>query len=355
MNQFTSFNGVIVVELASVLAGPSVGSFFAEMGATVIKVENPKTQGDTTRKWKTPNEDPDAPVSSYYASANWKKQVVYLDLTQSRDIEKLHDYLKDATILLENFKPGDDIKFGLDYQSLKSLYPKLIVGHIQGFPDNDRPAFDVVLQAESGYISLNGNGGENFKWPLPIVDILAAHQLKEGLLLALIQKQETHEGCFVSVSLFDAAISALHNIAGNVLMGNSNPTSLGRLHPNIAPYGETITSSDGITLVLAVGTDKQFTELCVVLCLSIDYQNKYSTNTQRVSDRTSMEIELRSKASAISFDVLQQELIARKIPFGRVKTVKEVLDSLPEDAFLCETIEGVDTVRMRTGIFKIAR
>jgi crotonobetainyl-CoA:carnitine CoA-transferase CaiB-like acyl-CoA transferase len=256
---------------------------------------------------------------------------------------------------LENFKPGDDAKFGLDYNSLKGLYPKLIVGHIQGFPDNDRPAFDVVLQAESGYISLNGNGGENFKWPLPIVDILAAHQLKEGLLLALIQKQQTQKGCYVSVSLFEAAIAALHNVAGNALMGNSDPVSLGRLHPNIAPYGETITSSDGVTLVLAVGTDHQFAKLCSVLGLEGEFRKNFSTNSLRISNRNQMEIALRKQALSLTFSVLETEFISRKIPFGRVKTVKQVLESLPENAFLRETIQGVNTVRMRTGIFKITQ
>lgn len=345
--------GTIVVELASVLAGPSVGSFLAELGATVIKIENPRTKGDTTRNWKTGTEDPAAPISSYYASANWKKEVVYLDLNEAEDLKKLHGYLVDATFLLENFKPGDDIKFGLDYNTLKVLYPKLIVGHIQGFPDSDRPAFDVVLQAETGYISLNGNGSENFKWPLPIVDILAAHQLKEGLLLAFIQKLQTQKGCCVNVTLFEAAIATLHNIAGNVLMGNSDPRALGRLHPNIAPYGETITSADGVTIVLAVGTDHQFEELCSILRLDDDFRKNFSTNSQRISGRHEMEIKLRKVAATILSAELESELISRKVPFGRVKTVKEVLDTLPEEAFLRETIEGVNTVRMRTAIFKI--
>jgi crotonobetainyl-CoA:carnitine CoA-transferase CaiB-like acyl-CoA transferase len=351
----TMLEGVKVVELASVLAGPSVGSFLAELGATVIKVENPGTQGDTTRKWKSRTEDPQSPVSSYYASANWRKQVVYLDLNLSTDRQTIHGYLGDATFLLENFKPGDDLKFGLNYNELKSLYPNLIVGHIQGFPEDDRPAFDIVVQAEAGFIDLNGNAGENFKWPLPIVDILAAHQLKEGLLLALIHKLRTGKGSFVSVSLFDAAIASLHNIAGNVLMGNSDPSSLGRIHPNIAPYGETITSSDGVIVVLAVGTDRQFSELCTTLGLDEEFRNNFSTNSLRISNRSELEIQLRSKASLLSFAVLERELISRKIPFGRVKTVKEVLASLPDKSFLRESIEGVNTVRMRTGIFKITQ
>jgi crotonobetainyl-CoA:carnitine CoA-transferase CaiB-like acyl-CoA transferase len=346
--------GLRVVELASVLAGPSVGSFLAELGAAVIKVENPKTKGDTTRQWKTAGEDPDAPVSSYYASANWNKQVVFLDLTQPADLQQVHAYLKDADVLLENFKPGDELKFGLGFQSLKKLYPKLIVGHIQGFPDSDRPAFDIVLQAETGYMSLNGASADGLKWPLPIVDILAAHQLKEGLLVALLQRMQSGMGALVSVSLYEAAIASLANVAGNVLMAGADPVSLGRLHPNIAPYGETITTADGVTLVLAVGTDQQFAHLCEVLGLDSDFRNKFSTNSARLAARHLLENELRAKASAVTFAGLEPALIGYKVPFGRVRTVKEALQLQPETAFLREETEGLNTVKLRTGIFKIA-
>ena len=355
MNQSRPLDGIVVVELASVLAGPSVGSFLAELGATVIKIENPKTGGDTTRNWKSSGENPDAAVSSYYASANWKKEVVYLDLTVQSDMGRLHGFLASADILLENFKPGDDTKFKLDYKSLKSLYSNIIVGHIQGFPDNDRTAFDLVLQAETGFMSLNGQDGDALKWPLPIVDILAAHQLKEGLLVALLQRSKNLQGCFVSVSLFEAALASLYNIAGNVLMGHANPKSLGRLHPNIAPYGETISTSDGVTLVLAIGTDRQFFDLCSILEIEAAFKEKFSTNSIRLLNRNSIEVRLREGAIKQSFSVLESKLILKKVPFGRVRTVREVLNDQPENAFLRETIDGVNTVRMRTAIFRIVR
>lgn len=354
MSHSGALQGITVVELASVLAGPSVGTFLAELGATVIKVENPKTQGDTTRKWKTAGEDPNAAISSYYASANWNKQVVFLDLSDAGDRQQLHTHLASADILLENFKPGDALKFGLDYATLKPLYPKLITGHIQGFPESGRPAFDIVLQAETGYLSLNGAAPDGLKWPLPIIDILAAHQLKEGLLVALLKRAQSGKGAFVSVSLYEAAVASLFNVAGNVLMGNADPVALGRLHPNISPYGETITSSDGTTIVLAVGTDQQFRELCVVLGLNEEFQKKFSTNSIRLAHRTELENMLRKNGSALPFNVLERKLIGHKVPFGRIRTVKEVLGIQPENAFLRETIENVNTVRMRTGIFSIA-
>lgn len=353
MNNLEILKGIKVVELASVLAGPSVGTFLAEMGATVIKVENPRTDGDTTRKWKTAGEDALSATSAYFASANWGKESIFLDLTDPHDHAKCLELIRDADILLENFKPGDAPKFSLDFEQLKSLNSRLIVGHIQGYSTDDRPAFDVVLQAESGFMSLNGNSPEGLKWPLPIVDILAAHQLKEGILLALLQRQTSGIGAFVSVSLFDAAVAALHNVAGNVLMGGADPVALGPLHPNICPYGEVITSKDSVNIVLAVGTDAQFIALCRALNLPDEIINKFSTNSLRLKSRSQLEKALKSAAAEIGFDELSRALIEGKVPFGTVKRVKEVLEQLPEQSFLKEEQNGVSTIRMRTGIFKI--
>ena len=355
MSTVKPLDGITVVELASVLAGPSVGSFLAELGAHVIKVENPKTQGDTTRKWKSISENPDAPVSGYYASANWNKKVLQIDISDQEGSEKIHALLTSADILLENFKPGDGPKFKLDYNSIKELYPSLIVGHIQGYPENDKPAFDIVLQAETGFMSLNGPEPDGLKWPLPIVDILAAHQLKEGLLVALLERSKTQRGCLVSVSLFEAAIASLYNVAGNVLMGNSDPKNAGRLHSNIAPCGETIRTKDGVTMVLAIGTDRQFADLCSCLKLSDEFAEEFSTNSMRLPNRNHIENTLRTAALNFQFNELEAKFVSAKIPFGRIKSVKEVLGGQPETTFLREMTEGVNTVRLRTAIFKITR
>lgn len=346
--------GIKVVELASVLAGPSVGMFLAELGAEVIKVENPATGGDTTRQWKTPDEAPESPVSAYYASANWGKRVVSLDLKNPEDLRQVNTWLLDADILLVNFKPGDELKFGLSYHELKLLYPKLIVGKITGFPESDRPAFDIVLQAETGFMSLNGTQQSGpLKWPLPVIDILAAHQLKEGLLLALLQRHISGAGALVEVSLYDTAIASLTNIGTNVLMGGMDPVSAGHLHANIAPYGETIATSDGETIVLAVGTDAQFAALCKLLGASGDFMNEFSTNQARVNNRQILGDELRRLARKLSFNVLNEGLIAHKVPFGRIRTVRTVLNELPAHYFLEEEIEGQKTVRLRTRAFTI--
>lgn len=352
MSTHRPLEGIKVIELASVLAGPSVGTFLAELGATVLKIENPKTGGDTTRNWRTGSEDPGG-ISAYYSSANWGKEVWFLDLSEPSDLKKLNEQLDNADVLLVNFKPGDDLKFNLDYKSVKKLNNKIIVGSIQGFPESSRPAFDIVLQAESGLMALNGTESPGLKWPLPIVDILAAHQLKEGILVALLDRVKSGCGALVSVSLFEAALASLYNVAGNVLMGGLDPQVMGRLHPNIAPYGESIQTSDSINVVLAVGTDQQFQELCEALAIDEEIRKKFSTNSARLNQRNALEIILREAGSKLSFSELESEFIRRKIPFGRVKTLKQVLDEQGENAFLTQEIEGFSTVRMRTAIFKI--
>lgn len=341
-----------VVELASVLAGPSVGLFLTELGAQVIKIENPNTGGDTTRKWKTPLEDKSAPVSSYYASANWNKKVQRLDIKLEADFKELLELIAEADVLLMNFKAGDAERYHLEYESLKKINPRLIVGQIFGFPNEERPAFDIVLQAETGLMSLNGEAGSpGMKWPLPIVDILAAHQLKEGILLALLHRTKTGKGGCVSVSLFDAAVASLFNIGTNVLMGGSDPKSLGPLHPNIAPYGETLLTSDKHIIVLAVGTDAQFKALSHILGFDDEFRSNFSTNQVRVERRAELGKMLLAAGRKLTLNELITGLTAQKIPFGRIRTVKTVLDQLPPQYFLNEVIEGVETQRMRSAIF----
>lgn len=348
------FAGITIVELASVLAGPSVGTFFAELGARVIKVENPNTGGDPTRKWKSEKEQSETNISAYYASANWGKEVLYLDLKNTTDYQEVTRLIKTSDILLINFKPGDEQKFGLDYESLKIEFPALIVGQITGFPNDNRPAFDIVLQAETGLMSLNGQeGSSGLKWPLPIVDILAAHQLKEGILTALYQRQKTGQGALVSVALYDAAIGALFNVGTNVLMGGADPRSLGELHPNIAPYGETLTTSDDRRIVLAVGTDRQFATLCTILGADPSLANDFSTNHLRVRNRKQLREELQKLAGNFKFDDLCRALTTENVPFGRVKTIKSVLSELSEKYFLREKTSNVNTVRLRTAVFTI--
>jgi len=149
--------GLKVVELASVLAGPAVGMFLAELGAEVIKIENPKTGGDSTRNWKLPSENPDSNISAYFCAVNWGKQYKFIDLKTQEGKNQVYTLCKDADIVIINFKPNDAKKLGMDYDTLKSINPKLLFAELTGYGNNDtRAAFDVILQAETGYMYMNG-------------------------------------------------------------------------------------------------------------------------------------------------------------------------------------------------------
>lgn len=148
------FSNLKVVELAAVLAGPSVGMFFAELGAEVIKVENKGTGGDMTRKWRNPKESSNTAVSSYYSSVNFYKKSIFVDLSDPDERKRVHQLISDADIVIANFKPGSAEKLQMDYFFLKTLNPSLIYAQINGMADG-RPAFDVVLQAEAGFISID--------------------------------------------------------------------------------------------------------------------------------------------------------------------------------------------------------
>jgi crotonobetainyl-CoA:carnitine CoA-transferase CaiB-like acyl-CoA transferase len=345
-----------VIELASVLAGPAVGMFLAELGAKVIKIENPDG-GDVTRQWKLPSENAQSEVSAYFSSVNYGKEYLSLDLKTTAGKKAVIDLIATADIVLTNFKAGDGVKLGLDYETLKALNPNLIYGCITGFGPNDsRTAFDVVLQAEAGLMYMNGTPeSEPIKWPVAVIDLMAAHQLKEGILLALLQRERTGLGAKVSVSLYDAAIASLANQATNWLMAGHIPQRLGSLHPNIAPYGETLTCADSGQIVLAVGNNVQYNNLCSVLNLSsLPADEKYNTNSKRVTNRESLLAELQQAAAAWKRDELLAALLAAQVPAGAIRNMQEVFAQPNAQKLINnETIAGVATQRPATAIFTI--
>lgn len=353
----TDLKGVKVLELAAVLAGPSVGTFFAELGAEVIKVENARTGGDVTRSWKLPSEPPEQQHSAYFCSVNWGKQHIMLDLRSDRDLAEVLRLAAAADVIIANYKPGDDVKLGVDYASMRAINPDIIYGAISGYGDNSpRAAFDVVLQAEAGFMSINGFADRPpLKFPLAIIDMLAAHQLKQGLLLALYHRERTGQGCHVTASLFDAAVSALGNYATNWLMGGVEAGRCGGTHPNICPYGDIITCREGGMIVLAAGTEHQFEVLCGILGMpNLPKDERFSTVRQRVVNRDALMERLQEGAVAFDRDGLLEHLHRNSVPAGAIRTISELF-SLPEaqDMLLHETLEDMhDTVRPRQVGFK---
>lgn len=349
-----------VIEIASVLAGPSVGLFFAELGATVIKVENKRTGGDVTRSWKLPSEDASSQTSAYFSSVNWNKKSLFMDLENTVDYENLLALLKTADILIVNFKKGDAKKFNLDYSSLQQQNPQLIYGEITGFgTESDRVAYDLILQAESGFMSMNGTPSSGpVKMPVALIDLLAGHQLKAGILTALYQRDtQLKKGAYVSVSLYEAAIASLANQATNWLMGHHIAQRIGSTHPNIAPYGELFTTKDNVTITFAIGSNKQFSQLCETLKISeIAKHPDFIQNTNRIANRKALAQHLQQAVKTFLSEDLLTELKLRFVPVAKIKNMKEVFESdAAQSLILEEEVNGRLTKRVKSVVFDLKR
>jgi crotonobetainyl-CoA:carnitine CoA-transferase CaiB-like acyl-CoA transferase len=353
------FKNLKVIEFASVLAGPAVGMFFAELGAKVIKIENKQTNGDVTREWKLATEPQDRTYSAYYCSVNWGKEALFLDLMHNPDDTLLiYDLLKDADIVISNFKMSSAKKMGLDYDTLKALHPKLIYAHLTSFGGGDEtPALDMVLQAEAGFLYMTGEPDRDpVKLPLALIDILAAHQLKEAILIALLQRYETGVGAYVTTSLLESAIASLVNQATNWLMEGNIPQRMGTMHPNIAPYGDMFKTKDGKEIILATATERQFRQFLAIVDLENILQDaRFVSNQVRIQHRLALKKMLAEAILRYERDELLAILRAKSVPAGGIRTMQEVFE-LPtaQRMILTETMpDGIVSKRVKTVAFAI--
>ena len=205
------FKNIQVIELSTVLAGPAVGMFFAELGARVTKIENKLTGGDITRQWKLPTESKSEKVSAYFASVNYGKKSLFLDFNNEKDKQKLYKLIAEADIVISNYKKGDAEKLGMSYKDIKKIKRDIIYGHISGYGINSkRVAYDIVLQAETGFMSMNGDERSGpLKMPVAVIDMMAAHQMKEAILIAIINRLKTGKGAYIKVSVITQARVAI--------------------------------------------------------------------------------------------------------------------------------------------------
>lgn len=321
-----------VVEFAGVLAGPSVGMFFAELGARVIKIENPAVGGDVTRHWTLGDDAPAGRPSPYFAAVNWGKESVALDFDEPRDLDAARELARRADVVLVSYKPGDAEKYGLDYATVSAGNPDVVYGEITAYgPGNVRPGYDAVIQAATGFTYINGEpDGPPLKLPVALMDVLAGHQLKQAVLLALLRRERTGQGARVSVSLVRSGLAALVNQATNWLVAGVNPRRLGSGHPNIVPYGSSFETADGSRVVLAVGNDRQFTRLCDVLGMpELATDDRFATNPARVEHRGELEELLADGLARRDGDELLAALADAGVPAGPILDVREAL-SQPE-------------------------
>ncbi len=354
----TPLEGLKVLELASVLAGPSVGMFFAELGATVYKIENVTTMGDVTRKWKLPREDADTDISGYFSSVNWGKHSFAVDLCHEEGLNIIYQLIAQCDIVLVSYKPGDAEKLKVDYDTLRQFNPKIIYSHITGYGlQNPRAGFDAIIQAESGFTYMNGEpDGPPTKMPVALMDILAAHQLKEAILLALFYREKTGKGQSIEASLFRSGVSSLANQATNWLVGQSIPQRMGSDHPNIVPYGTIFKTSEGKEIVLAAGTDKQYQQLITVLGRpDLAKDCKFEKNHGRVIHKEEINDIIQKEIIKYTREDILKILQQKSIPAGGVFNMQEVFEVPESMPMLLEgtyengmQIKGVRTIAFNT-------
>lgn len=337
------FKGLTVVELSSVLAGPLACSFFAELGAKVIKIENKLTKGDVTRHWIHPKEQIKEGTSDYYQAANTDKEVIMLDLGDSKDYEVLKNYVVSADVVIANFLPTSARKLKCDYESLSLLNESIIYANLTAYTSqDDRPGFDLLMQASCGYVAMNGTIGHLAKMPTAMIDILAGHQLKEAVLVALIQQAKgIIKGCELSVSLYGSALTGLINQASSSLNSGITPSPKGTLHPTIAPYGDLFTSRDNTDFMLAIGTDAQFTRLANCIELDQDTTTLLSGNQVRVNSRDHLQTVLQAKFGLLDYQQICQALNEYRIPFAPINTVPQTLASDEAQSYIVTLSNGL--------------
>ena len=341
--------GLKVVELARILAGPWAGQTLSDLGAEVIKVESPA--GDDTRQWGPPFiEREDDTTAAYFHSCNRGKASITVDFRTPEGQEQVRELVRDADILIENFKVGGLAKYGLDYDSLKTVNPGLIYCSITGFgqtgPYAHRAGYDYIIQGMSGLMSITGDpDGQPQRVGVAVTDIFTGVYAVSGILAALHQRHQTGKGQHVDMALMDVAVSVTANQAMNYLTTGTPPGRTGNYHPNLTPY-QVFDCADG-HIIIATGNDAQYQRLCGLLGLDwMADAPEFLKNADRVANRDRMidllmaETRKRSKA----------ELLAgceeRGIPAGPINDMAEVFEDPQVQARgMKVTLDGIPGVR----------
>ncbi|TLP57640.1 CoA transferase [Parasedimentitalea maritima] len=341
--------GLKVVELARILAGPWIGQSLADLGAEVIKVEAP--QGDDTRTWGPPFIERDGDkTAAYFYSANRGKTSVVADFRTPEGQQTVRDLIADADILVENFKVGGLKKYGLDYDSLSELNPRLVYCSITGFgqdgPYAKRAGYDFLLQGMSGLMSITGEpNGHPQKVGVAVTDIVTGLYGTIGVLAAIEQRHTTGKGQHIDMSLLDCATAMLSNQAMNFLATGASPERKGNAHPNIAPY-QVLPTSDG-HIIIAVGNDGQFQRMCGVLDRpDLASDPRYSSNSLRVEHRDALTASLETQFQGWTSAELLAAFEAATVPAGPINTIAQTFDDPQiQSRGMVITPEGVPGVR----------
>lgn len=322
--------GIRVLDLSRILAGPWCSQQLADMGAEVIKIEKPQ-EGDDTRRWGPPWLE-GSKESAYYLSANRGKQSVTIDMAQAEGQALLHELVKHCDVVLENFKVGGLKKYQLDYASLSAIKPDLIYCSITGFGQNgpyaQRAGYDFMIQGMGGLMSITGQpdsepGGGPVKVGVAFADIFTGMYAANAILAALFQRQRIGAGAYIDLALLDVQVGVLANQALNYLTSREVPQRLGNAHPNIVPYQAFATQNGH--LILAVGNDAQFQRFCeVAACPELAQDERFLTNAKRVEHR--------------------QSLVPLLVPVLKQRSTEEWLSALEKVGVPCGPINTLDQV-----------
>ena len=324
-------SGIRVIELARILAGPWAGQLLADLGADVIKIENPNG-GDDTRKWGPPfveGADGENLSAAYYHSCNRGKRSIALDFATEEGAETVRRLVATADVLVENFKLGGLKKYGLDYESLKKINPRLVYCSITGFGQNGpyapRAGYDFIIQGMSGLMSITGEPGrEPQKVGIAVADIFTGLYSTIAIQAALRHAEQTGEGQHIDMALFDTQIAVLANQNMNYLVSGNVPVQMGNAHLNIAPY-EVLPVKDG-HIILAVGNDGQFQRFCKITGAEhLADDPDYATNPARVTNRVTLREKLLAVLANFERDALLAQLEKAAVPASPINTIADAL------------------------------
>jgi crotonobetainyl-CoA:carnitine CoA-transferase CaiB-like acyl-CoA transferase len=326
--------GVTVLDLSRVLAGPWTTQLLGDLGAEVIKVERPGA-GDDTRAWGPPfaeGADGEQADAAYYFCANRNKRSVTVDMGKPQGAALLRRLAAKTDVVVENFKTGGLAKYGLDYPSLSPLNPRLVYCSITGFgqtgPYAGRAGYDYMIQAMGGLMSVTGQpdgapGGEPMKVGVAVADLFTGLYASNAILAALLHARATGEGQHIDLALFDVQAAMLANQAANYFASGQAPTRMGNAHPNLAPY-QPFAAQNGM-LVIAVGNDGQFRALAEALGDSaLGSDPRFATNALRVEHRVALKARIEARLGTSDVHAWMDRLEAAGVPCGPINTIDQV-------------------------------
>ncbi|MBJ9984319.1 CoA transferase [Acinetobacter sp. S40] len=328
-----ALTGLTVLDLSRVLAGPWCGQILADLGAEVIKVERPKV-GDDTRMWGPPwmlnNQGQLTKEAGYYQAANRNKYSVAIDIASEEGQQLIQEMVKDADVLIENYKAGSLAKYGLDYATLNKINPQLIYCSITGFgqtgPRAEEPGYDFVIQGMSGLMSITGEENqEPQKVGVAVADIQTGLYATVAIQAALWSRLTTGKGQHIDLSLLDVQVAALANQGMNFLTTGKSPVRMGNAHPNIVPYQ--LFKAKDKDFIIACGNDKQFRDLCIAIeRTDLLERSDYLTNKDRVANRNKLIAILSAHFLAHAANYWVERIHAKKVPVGMINSIEDALN-----------------------------